>query len=433
MARIKLAYIGGGSTRAAGTMASFVHQGSSFDGSEVVLIDLDADRADLIRRLAQKFVDQAGLDITVRSTTDRRAGLEDVDAVLSSFRPGGFQARALDERIPLKHGVIGQETQGPGGFFMALRSVAVMAEVAAELADVAPKAVVFNYTNPVNVVAQALTTHTDIPTFSFCEGPWIFPEQVARAAGLDPARMTTTMVGINHNCWSTEHTYDGTDLIPHLRAGLEARRDDPTLAADDRRLLRLAVAMEAVPAYYFRYYYFREEILRELQGRARTRAEDILARVPSYWEHYVEQADAAAPQLDPARSRGGIHELELAIDAMNAYFNDAPAVLPVNLPNSGGLLPGFDDDVVVEIPTRVDGSGFTGLAQQPLPHRVAGLVKALAEHQVLAADAAWEGTAADGVRALAAHPLVPTLTVAEELYAELAHAHAAHLPARLVP
>lgn len=433
MARIKLVYIGGGSTRAAGTMASFIHQGASFDGSEVVLVDLDGDRAGLIARLAERMARHAGLDLTVTATTDRRAALTDCDAVLSSFPPGGFEARALDERIPLKHGVIGQETQGPGGFFMALRSVAVMREVAEELEEVAPHATVFNYTNPVNVVAQAMTTHTDIATYSFCEGPWIFPDQVARAAGLDPARMSTTMAGINHNCWSTEHTYDGTDLIPHLRAALDARQDDPTLDEDDRRLLRLAVAMESVPASYFKYYYFRDEILRRLQGAATTRAEDILAAVPGYWEHYAEQAGSDAPQLDPDRSRGGIHELELAIDAMNAFYNDTAMTLPVNLPNTGGLLPGFDEDVVVEIPTRVDGSGFTGQAQKALPHRVSGLVKALAEHQVLAAQTAWEGTAADGVRALAAHPLVPTLTVAEELYAEMAHAHAAHLPARLIP
>ena len=134
------------------------------------------------------------------------------------------------------------------------------------------------------------------------------------------------------------------------------------------------------------------------------------------------------PELDPARSRGGIHELELAIDAMNAYYNDTDEVLPVNLPNTGGALPGFDEDVVVEIPTRVDAGGFTPLPQPPLPHAVRGLVQALAEHQVLAAKAAWEGDHRDGVRALAAHPLVPSLPVAEELYAEMAMAHAAYLP-----
>jgi 6-phospho-beta-glucosidase len=433
VARIKIAYLGGGSTRAAGTMASFMDQGERFDGSEVVLIDLDAEHTALIQQLAQRMAEHLGLDITVTATTDRRAGLRDCDALLSSFRPGGFAARALDERIPIKHGVIGQETQGPGGFFMALRSIAVMREVVQDVAQVCPKVTIFNYTNPVNMVAQALTGYTDIPTVSLCEGPWIFPRMVARAAGLDPDRLSVTMSGINHNVWSTEHTYAGEDLIPHLERALQERRDDPTFAADQRRLLRLAVAMRSVPSYYFQYYYFRDEVLREQQAAPRTRAEDIIADVPRYWEHYREQAESVAPALDPSRSRGGVHELELAIDAMAAYFNDEPAVLPVNLPNTGGVLPGFDENLVVEVPTTVDGKGFHPIPQQRLPHQVVGLIHALAEHQLLAAHAAWEGDARDGVRALAAHPLVPSLPVAEELYAELAAAHAAYLPDRLLP
>jgi 6-phospho-beta-glucosidase len=433
MARIKLAYLGGGSTRAAGTMASFVHHGAEFDGSEVVLIDLNADRLALVRQLAERMARNAGLDLTITATTDRREGLRDCDAVLSSFRPGGFEARALDERIPLKHGVIGQETQGPGGFFMALRSIAVMKVVADDLAAVAPNARIFNYTNPVNIVAQAMTSYTDIPIVSLCEGPIIFPRGVAEAAGLDPDLVQTTMVGINHNCWSTEHTYEGKDLIPLLRDAYEARRNDPAVSEGSKQLLQLAVTMESVPSYYFLNYYFRDEVLRHLRGKPTTRAEDILAEVPGYWNHYTEQATSQAPELDPGRSRGGIHELELAIDAMNAFYNDTGEVLPVNLPNTGGVLPGFDEEVVVEVPTHVDASGFRALPQKPLPHAVRGLVQALAEHQVLAAKAGWEGDRAAGVRALAAHPLVPTLPVAEELYAEMAHAHAAHLPERLLP
>lgn len=433
MARIKLAYLGGGSTRAAGTMASLMHQGSNFDGSEIVLIDLNSERTELIRRLAQRMADHAGLDIRVSATTDRRAGLTDCDALLSSFRPGGFEARVLDERIPIKHGVIGQETQGPGGFFMALRSIAVMREVAKDVAAVCPNVKIFNYTNPVNVVAQALNSYTDIPTVSLCEGPWDFPKYVAEAAQLDTAKMRVTMSGINHNCWSTEHTYDGEDLIPYLAQALQDRRDDPSLDEDERRILRLAVAMESVPSYYFKYYYFRDEWLRRQQAEPRTRAEVILASVPTYWQHYQEQAESENPVLDPARSRGGIHELELAIDAMAAYFNDAPAELPVNLPNAGGVLAGFDESLVVEVPTMVDGKGFHPIPQPRLKHEVVGLIHALAEHQMLAAHAGWEGDARAGVRALAAHPLVPSLPVAEQLYAEMAAAHARYLPDRLLP
>ena len=190
--------------------------------------------------------------------------------------------------------------------------------------------------------------------------------------------------------------------------------------------------MRSVPSDYFQYYYFRDEVLRELQGARTTRAEDILAAVPGYWEHYEEQSRVEVPVLDPARSRGGIHELELAIDVMSAYYHDTGAELPVNLPNAGGALPGFDEDVVVEMWCTVDGEGVHPLPQKPLPHAVRGLVQELTEYQYLAAEAAWHGTRADGIRALAANPMVPTLAVAEELYDEMAHAHRAYLPERLL-
>src|SRR5579871_3033337 len=133
MARIKLAYIGGGSTRGAGTMASFIQQGENFLGSEVVLIDLDEDRLKLVQLLAQKMARAKGIDITFSIATNRRDGLTDCDAVLTSYRPGGFEARYYDEHIPLKYGCIGQETQGPGGFFMALRSIHVMKDILADM------------------------------------------------------------------------------------------------------------------------------------------------------------------------------------------------------------------------------------------------------------------------------------------------------------
>ena len=189
VARLKIAYIGGGSTRAAGTMASFIEQGANFAGSEIVLIDLDAERLELIRGLAERMAAAKGVDLTVSATTDRRAGLDGCDAILTSYRPGGFEARVLDERIPLTHGVIGQETQGPGGFFMALRSIHVMRQILDDVAVACPGARIFNYTNPVNIVAQAVTDHSDVPFVSLCEGPIIYAEEAARAAGLDPEQL----------------------------------------------------------------------------------------------------------------------------------------------------------------------------------------------------------------------------------------------------
>ncbi len=432
MARIKLVYLGGGSTRAAGTMASLIEHGQDFEGSEVVLVDLDSEHLELIRTIAQRMAAARGLDLTVSATTDRRAALRDCDAVLSSFRPGGFAARVFDERIPLSHGVIGQETQGPGGFFMALRAIAVLKQVCTEMEELCPAARIYNYTNPVNIVAQAIAEHSPIQVVSLCEGPIYFVDDIARLAELDPTKLEATMVGLNHGCWSVEHHYADGDLIELVKLAWERRRDDPTLPLEERRTLRLAAMMEAIPADYFGYYYFRDEVLAELQAKSTTRAEDILSWTPDYWAHYREQAASDDPQLDPQLSRGGINELELAIDVMDAVFNDKHEIHPVNVMNRNGALVGFDQQLVVEVPGHCSAAGIEPIASPPLPTRVRGLVEMLGEYQRLTAAAAWHGSRADGVRALTANPLVGQIDLAERLYGEMAAAHREYLPTRLV-
>ncbi|HZW01159.1 MAG TPA: hypothetical protein VFF55_06275 [Candidatus Deferrimicrobium sp.] len=434
MASIRLAYLGGGSTRAAGTMAAFIHNhGARFAGSEVVLIDLDAAHLDIVRRLAERMTAARGLDLRFSATTDRRAGLTDVDAVLSSYRPGGFEARRLDERIPLAHGVIGQETQGPGGFFMALRSIHVLQGVIADLEQVAPGARIFNYTNPVNIVAQAATKHTGIPFTSFCEGTYDFPRELADAAGLDRTKISARMVGLNHTTWSVSSDYDGADAMPAIEAAWERMQSRADVTPADRRFVELAVTMGAIPAQYLRDYYFRGEVLAELQAKATTRSEDILFEVPGYWAHYVEQAERDDPRLDPTRSRGGIFELELALDAIDSYYNDLGSVLPVNTLNVGHALPGFDEDVVVEVFARVDARGVHPEPSPALPRHVQGLIGQLGEYQWLTAEAAWKGDRGDAIRALASHPWLTEIREAEALYDEMAHAHRAYLPERLLP
>ncbi len=431
MARLKIAYVGGGSTRAAGTVASFVEQGENFNGSEIVLIDLDAERLKVVETIGSKMARNRGIDLTISSTTDRCGGLQDCDAVLTSYRPGGFEARYLDESIPLRHGVIGQETQGPGGFFMALRTIHVMKSIMEDIERVAPRARVFNYTNPINIVSQAITKHSPIPVLSFCEGPIIFPAEVANLAGLDPAKLDTVMIGLNHASWTVRHLYEGQDVIPLLADAYERLSREGTASPGKMRLLKLAIQMESIPASYFQYYYFKDEIIAEMKAKPTTRAQDILARVPDYWQHYHQQAASDDPQLDPDHSRGGLHELELAIDAMDAIYNHREEILPVNTLNRGALAD-FPDDMVIEGRGYFDRDGVALLADGALPQHVVGLVKMLGEYQLLTAEAAWCGQRIDAIRALASHPLVLSLSKAEILYDEMAAALRDYLPERLL-
>ena len=431
MAQVKLAYIGGGSTRAPGTVASFIRQAANFAGSEIVLQDLDPEKLDLVCRLSRKMAEAQGADLKITATTDRLRALDGCDGVLSSYRPGGFAARYEDERIPLSHGVVGQETQGAGGFFMALRAIHVARGLVADMERVCPDATLFNYTNPVNIVAQAVADHSPIKVVSLCEGPIVFPREIAELAGLDPDKVSAVMLGLNHACWSAQDdsggaTYDGQPMIPVL-----ARKLAEGIADDwARRWISLAVQMNSLPASYMKYYYFEREMLAELRAKPTTRAQDILADVPSYWQHYREQLDAANPTLEPALSRGGIFELEVAVDVMDAVFNDKNEIWPTNVVNAGAIAD-FPDSRVVEVPCLVNAQGVRPIAGHRVPPGVRGLLSALGEYQQLAADAAWNGSRQDAVGALVSNPLVRTLPLAQTLYDELARVHRDHLPERL--
>ena len=428
---MRIAYIGGGSTRAPGTIAALLERSRRFAGSELVLFDPAREHLEIVARLGRRMVAAAGADLTITTAAHRGEALRDADVVLASFRPGGFEARAHDERIPLAHGIIGQETQGPGGFFLALRSLHVFRSLVQEMEECCPRALLVNYTNPVNVVAQAITRYSDVRTVSLCEGPIVWPRHVARAAGLDPDAVRATMVGLNHACWSIAAEIEGDDLFAVVDAAWARARGEP--AADERtaQLLHLTSRMGSIPADYLRYYYFPDETLATARARARTRGEELLDALPGYWAHYAEQADARAPALDAAHSRAGVGELELAVAVIDAAVNDTGEEYPVNVPNRGAIA-GFADDLVVEVPAICDAVGFHPTVRGvSLPPHVSGLIEMLAEYQSLTADAGWRGTRTDAVRALAAHPLVLSLSKAEALYGELAKAHAVNLPERL--
>ena len=188
-------------------------------------------------------------------------------------------------------------------------------------------------------------------------------------------------------------------------------------------MLRLAAAMGAVPSEYFQYYYFEDEVLGELTAKPTTRAEDILGWVPGYWEHYEEQARQrrAASSTRPLarrhpRARAGdrLHGRRLQRPRRDAAGQRAQPGVGAGLPR---LARGRDARPCAT-PTASGRCPMPGL-----PTHLRGLVEALAEYQQAAADAAWSGDARDAVRALAAHPLVRSLDLAERLYGEMAAAH----------
>jgi len=429
MARVKIAVIGGGSAYCASFLQALIQKAQAFRGSRLVLMDIAAEEAALVARLGRQMAQAAGAGLEIEATTNRRAALADAQVVFTTFRVGGFEARAHDERIPLQHGIIGHETIGPGGFFFTLRTLPVMRGIAEEMAQVAPRAWWVNYTNPTNIVAEAVSRFTEARIISICDQGPHDARVVLRLLGLPDEGMEFWAAGLNHANWSTRFRLGDRDVIPLMVEAAPRIARDPDVTPSWRRLFGLTEQYGQMPSSYMQYYYFPDETVAEAQAKPTTRAEDILAELPAIFAHYRQQADQPVPHLTQMRGSGGFGDL--AVEVMDALVNDTGAVHMANVPGRGAL-PGFPPERVVEVPCRLDARGATPLVQPPLPPAVAGLIQALAEYQALAAKAGWRGSRRQAVLALAANPLVRSLPRAGALYDDLAAAHRDHLPKRLL-
>jgi len=214
-----------------------------------------------------------------------------------------------------------------------------------------------------------------------------------------------------------------------MRGAIGRVIDDPGVPARIKRLFQLAAKYGRMPSSYLQYYYSHEELIEEQRAAGRTRAQVIMAdELPPILAGYREQLRTGRPVL--GRVRGGGEFGDFAVDVMGSVLGAAGEVLILNVPNRGAL-EGFSDECVVEVPVRLGRRRAEPAGAWSLPGEVMGLLRDLAEYQLLTARVAWSGSRSDAVRALAANPLIPSRKKAGEIYSDMAVAHAAHLPERL--
>jgi len=375
------------------------------------------------------MIESAQVDLRLTATTNRRAAIANANYVLTSFRQGGFIARHQDESIPLKHGVIGQETIGPGGFFFAMRTLPVIKAITKEMAELAPQAVLVNYTNPTQIVAEAVCHFTDTPVISICDQSDSDLQNILAALGIKkPTEVKYESIGLNHATWGARFQVNGQHGVELMRDAYDTVLAQPSVSDRVKRQFRLTREFNRVPNSYLQYYYYREETLAEAQAAPQTRAQQIITALPGYYAHYREEIEAPNPTLK--KVRGGSLFGDMAVDVLRSMITDDGAIHTLNVLN-GHALPGLDADRVVELPCRLDRLGATPLAQNPLPHSVMGLLAILAEYQWLAAQAIWQGTRREAVRALAANPLVLSISLAEALFNEIISLQSDYIPDRL--
>ena len=417
-----MAVVGGGSTYTPELVEGLCDHEDRLVVDELVLLDPDVDRLDVVAGLAGRILDRRGWSGKLRATSERAEAVEGADFVVLQLRVGGQTARLSDETFPLELGCLGQETTGPGGLAKALRTVPLVLEIAEEAADRgAPGAWLVDFTNPVGIVSQALSDegHRFV---GLCNVARTVQRRLAHYLGeIDPDDIELEHVGLNHLTWVRTAKVGGVDRLPEAleRFGAELELESWTP-------LPLIKLLGALPSTYLHYYYAAgAELASQRTPGYRRRAEVVAELEADLLEQYRDPALVTKPEA--LNRRGGAYYSEAAVRLMASLFADTGDTQVVDVRNDGAL-PGLPADAVVEVPAVVDRSGAHPLEQRPLPPEMLGLVQHAKAYERLAVEAAVTGSRQSLVRALLANPLVGQYPQAEELASALLEANRHFLP-----
>lgn len=407
-----LTILGGGSAYTPGLVQALIRQSSALPLRMVRLYDIDAARLDVVSRLCAGMARGAGAPFAVTPAHTLETAIQGASLVLNSTRPGGLAARRIDETLPLEFDIPGQETVGPGGFFYALRSVPEALRVAETMAALAPGAILLNYTNPSNILTQALADQGKVTVIGMCDQSDEDLASLGQAlghAGLPEWRCN----GLNHATWYSDLAFDGVAL-GKLPDELEAPLD-----FDEEHRLRFAFSLQLAkaegdaywPNSYLPYYLFPHAFVAQAR-KSGPRSDVVAASLPRYYAHFAEQAGLPEPHLKFFRGAGGFGDM--AANVIGALSADQPRELVLNLPNRGATR-WFADDTVIETHARVSRHGIERMEAPLLPSSFCDLAIRLEKYQRLSARAAAGCASVPRVAALSANPLVGNTELAARL------------------
>ncbi|NVI28672.1 MULTISPECIES: 6-phospho-beta-glucosidase [Streptomyces] len=419
---MKLTVVGGGSTYTPELIDGFARLRDTLPLTELVLVDPDAGRLELVGGLARRIFARQGHPGTITTTGDLDAGVEGADAVLLQLRVGGQAARQRDESWPLECGCVGQETTGAGGLAKALRTVPVVLDIAERVRRTNPDAWIIDFTNPVGIVTRALL-QAGHKAVGLCNVAIGFQRKFARLLDVAPAEVHLGHVGLNHLSWETSVRLGGPtgeDVLPRL---LTEHGD--AIAADLHLPRPLLDRLGVVPSYYLRYFYAHDVVVDELRTGP-SRAEKVAAMERELLELYADPALDEKPEL--LSQRGGAFYSEAAVDLAAALLGRGGSPLQVVNARNDGTLPFLPDDAVVEVQAEVGPEGARPLAVPALDPLYAGLVQHVTAYEDLALRAALEGGRDRVFAALLAHPLIGQYGQAETLTDLLLSHNQEHLP-----
>ncbi|EAD0588401.1 6-phospho-beta-glucosidase [Listeria monocytogenes] len=430
---IKIATIGGGSSYTPELIEGFIKRQDELPVRELWLVDVEAGREklEIVGNLAKRMVEKAGVDMEVHLTLDREEALKDADFVTTQLRVGLLDARVKDERIPNSYGVVGQETNGPGGMFKGLRTIPVILDICKDMERLCPDAWLINFANPAGMVTEAVLRYSNQKkVVGLCNGPIGIERNIAETLGVDVSEIYVEFVGLNHMVFAKTVYHNGKDVTKDVvfkmtedEAGSSLKNINAT--GWDKTFLR---TLNMIPIDYLRYYWQTKQQLED-QARAYaehgTRAEVVKKVEAELFELYKQEELAEKPkQLE---QRGGAYYSEAACNLINSIYNDKRDIQIVNTRNYGAILD-IDPDSAVETNCVITRQGPIPLASGHLPIAINGIIQEIKTFERLTAEAAVTGDYDKALLAMTINPLTPSESVAREMLDELLEAHKEYLP-----
>jgi 6-phospho-beta-glucosidase len=417
---MKIAVVGGGSTYTPELIEGFARRSDVLAVDELVLQDIAADRLDVVGGLARRILARQGFSGRLTTTTSVDEAVDGAAAVLVQLRVGGQRTRLVDETLPGKFGLLGQETTGPGGFAKGLRTIPVVLGIADVVAKRArPDAWIVDFTNPVGMVTRALLD-AGHRALGLCNVAIGFQRHAAAHFGVDPDRVRLDHAGLNHLTWIRRVLVDGVDRLPEVLAS-DAITELVEASAVPAGLLR---TLDAIPSYYLHYFYC-TDLAVHAQATGPHRAEEVLEIERTLLDMYADPALDHKPAL--LEKRGGAYYSEAAAALVTSLLTGDGGHHYVNLRNNGTIA-GLPDEAVVEVPATVDGDGAHPVPVPPLAPDMLGLVQAVTAYEILTIAAARTGDRRLALRALLANPLVRQWDLAVPLLDALLEANRQYLP-----
>lgn len=426
---MKVAVIGGGSTYTPELVNGFLDRVGSFPLTELWLMDISPERLEIVGGFAQRMAEYRNAPFKVVLTTDQREAIRGASYVLTQLRVGMMPARRDDEYLGMRHGLIGQETTGVGGMAKALRTIPVLLSVARDIQEVAPGALLANFTNPAGLVTEALFRYApDVTSVGVCNVPITtsrrFLEVLEKQLGtsITPDRVELKTLGLNHLSWHSGFTLDGEDMWQHIMSQqIEAAKSSEHPDWDARTL----ESLQLIPNYYLQYFYYTDKKLDAQKNWPPSRADEVMVVEDGLLKDYANP-NLHEPPADLMK-RGGAYYSTLATQLLNAHANNLGETHIVNTRHNGAV-PGWPADWVLEMPSKIDGQGVHPLPAEPLPAACFGLLNSIKQFELLTVEAAVHGDRDAAYQALLVHPLGPSADKVQAVLDDLLETHRKHLP-----